>query len=229
MEKMRNESFLSPWIENLPFSWEPLLKIGQRMMFKKHEYIFHQDHPSQYVYIVVEGRIRLFMTSPSGDENTIAIMGENGLIGECGIFNFSSYNSSAITASKVTIIRISKQAFEATAQNNYQITKQILMIMNIKNRILSSNTIMLSNYSAVQRICYTLLQLALTYGAKTEMGDMITIGFTHQELANLVGTSRVTVANTMKLLENEKILLKRESKYLIKDIEQLVSFSANSN
>lgn len=228
MKKIKNESLISPWIENLPFSWEPLLQIGQKITFKKHEYIFHQDDSAEYVYIVAEGRVRLFLTSPSGDENTIAIMGEKGILGECGAFHFSSYNSSAIAASKVTVIKISKLAFETAVQDNHRLARQIMMIMNIKNRILASHTMMLSNYSAVQRICYILLQLVHTYGVKTKDGNLIKIGFTHQELANLVGTSRVTVAYTMKRLENERILQKNDNKYLIMDIDRLELFSVTS-
>ncbi len=221
MDVLTNESYLSPWIEDLPFTWETFQQLGQKMLLKKHEYLFHQDQPTDHVYIVVEGRIRLFITSPSGDEKAIVIIGKNGLIGECGIFNIPSYNSSAITASNASVIKVPKHSFETAMKDDYHITKQILIIMDMKNRILASHTMMLSSYSAVQRICYTLLQLVHTYGKKTKMGDVIDLRFTHQELANLVGTSRVTVANTMKMLEKEQILAKVDSKYVITDVKQL--------
>jgi CRP/FNR family cyclic AMP-dependent transcriptional regulator len=214
----------SPWMENLPFSWHSLEPLGKKMMLQKHETIFHQEQVAANIYVILHGRIRLFLTSPAGEEKAIAIIGQNGLLGECGLFDLPYYNSSAITASKAMLLKLPIDTFRKKMEEDADITRQVLYFLNSKNRILSSHTMQLSFYSATQRICYTLLQLGRTYGKTDGQKRTITIRFTHQELANVVGTSRVTVAHTMKWLERRKILSKQNGLYVIEDAKQLHGF-----
>jgi CRP-like cAMP-binding protein len=225
-----NISSLTSWLEGLPFNWHPLPQLGQRMVLKKHEIIFLENNANDFVYIVLTGRIRLFITSLGGEEKTIAIIGKNGLIGEGGVFdNKATHSLSAIAASKATLIKVERNKFEETLKNNFEITRQVLLLMNLKMRIMSSHLLQLSYYSAIQRICYTLLQLAETYGSRRGEKDVIEINFTHQELANLVSTSRVTVANTMKKLEKNGLISKQSGKYVIEDKEGMVFLVTNHN
>jgi CRP/FNR family cyclic AMP-dependent transcriptional regulator len=211
----------SPWMEDLPYDWTEVASLGQNIQLQKHETIFHQDHPASHVYVVISGRIRLFLTSPTGDEKAIAIIGRNGLLGECGLFDHPTYDNSAITASKAALAKIPVERFKEAFSTNMTLAHQALRFLDGKNRILASHTMQLSFYSATQRICFTLLQLGNTYGKVVGGKRIITVRFTHQELANVVGTSRVTVANTMKVLERKQILSKEGGLYVIEDAAEL--------
>ncbi|MED1953503.1 Crp/Fnr family transcriptional regulator [Brevibacillus centrosporus] len=211
----------SPWMEDLPYDWHEVYPLGQTIPYQKHEAIFHQDQAAKHVYIVLQGRIRLFLTTPSGEEKAIAIIGKSGLLGECGLFDHPTYNNGAITASKATLLKIPVERFKEAFSTNLTLAHQVLRFLDGKNRILASHTMQLSFYSAAQRICFTLLQLGSTYGKGIEGKRIITVRFTHQELANVVGTSRVTVAGTMKELERRHILSKNGGLYVIEDEEML--------
>lgn len=211
----------SPWMENLPYDWPEVASLGQTILLQKHETVFHQDQPARYVHVVLSGRIRLFLTSPTGDEKAIAIIGQNGLLGECGLFDHPTYNNGAIAASKATLLKIPVERFKEAFSTNLSLAHQVLRFLDGKNRILASHTLQLSFYSATQRICFTLLQLGSTYGKTVDGRRFITVRFTHQELANVVGTSRVTVANTMKVLERNRILSKEGGMYVIENESEL--------
>ncbi|WP_301171926.1 Crp/Fnr family transcriptional regulator [Brevibacillus nitrificans] len=211
----------SPWMENLPYDWHEVYSLGQTIPYQKHESIFHQDQAAKHVYVVLQGRIRLFLTTPSGEEKAIAIIGKGGLLGECGLFDHPTYNNGAITASKANLLKIPVERFKEAFSTNLTLAHQVLRFLDGKNRILASHTMQLSFYSAAQRICFTLLQLGSTYGKGIEGKRIITVRFTHQELANVVGTSRVTVAGTMKELERRHILSKEGGLYVIEDEEML--------
>lgn len=211
----------SPWMEDLPYDWRDVYSLGQSIPYQKHETIFHQDHAAKHVYVVLQGRIRLFLTTPSGDEKAIAIIGRNGLLGECGLFDHPTYNNGAITASKAILLKVPVERFKEAFSTNLTIAHNVLRFLDGKNRILASHTMQLSFYSAAQRICFTLMQLGSTYGKEGNGKRVITVRFTHQELANVVGTSRVTVANTMKELERKHILSKEGGLYVIEDEAQL--------
>ncbi|MGE6230249.1 Crp/Fnr family transcriptional regulator [Paenibacillus chitinolyticus] len=225
-----NNSSVTSWLEGLAFQWHPLPQLGQKLVLQKHAFIFFENQPNDFVYLVLNGRIRLYVTSPNGVEKTIAIIGKNGMIGENGIFdNAASYNHSAIAASKATLIKIDRKKLEDTLKGNFELTRQVLLWVNLKMRIMSSQLLQLSSYSATQRICHTLLQLVDTYGLKNGEKEFIGIGFTHQELANLVSTSRVTAANTLKNLELTGVISKQNGKYVIEDKARLISLGTHHN
>ena len=50
--------------------------------YDKGEIIFHQGDESREFYVVFRGKVRVFKTSPGGDETSIVIFSAGGIIGE---------------------------------------------------------------------------------------------------------------------------------------------------
>ena len=213
---------LSPWLDKLDYDWQALEGLGTIKHFEKHHMLYHFGDPVDAIYIVKSGRVRLFLTSYDGREKAIAIIGENGLLGESSLYKPSSHISSAITATPTTVIAVEKDTFKRTIDENQRYTWQLIEIMSWKVHLLSMHSLHLSFGTSLQRLCDALIHLGLTYGEKIEDDQIkITITFTHQELADLIGTTRVTVANHLKDLIAQHIISKRGKYYIIKDMTQL--------
>ncbi|KIL37293.1 hypothetical protein SD71_00925 [Cohnella kolymensis] len=215
---------VSPWVENLSFDWEPFSTIGSQISVAKDQPIFLQEHSNDYVYIIVEGRIRLFLSSPLGEEKHIAIIGKNGLIGESRLPSDNTYSCSATASSASKLIKVPSRQFHNLLSKNAEMTEQVLSIGAIKFRIMAMHILQLSFTSAMQRISLSLMQLALTYGEQQGDRFFVQLQFTHQEMANLVGTSRVTVANTINLLQNAGVISKANGIYIIEDMVKLTEY-----
>ncbi|MFQ7853998.1 MAG: helix-turn-helix domain-containing protein [Flavonifractor plautii] len=52
-------------------------------------------------------------------------------------------------------------------------------------------------------------------------GVRISIRFTHQDVAGIINTSRITTNKVMKRMEEEGILLKREGRYILRALPAL--------
>ncbi|WP_218276475.1 Crp/Fnr family transcriptional regulator, partial [Pseudomonas sp. FW305-BF6] len=65
------------------------------------------------------------------------------------------------------------------------------------------------------RVLTMLRQLATAYGTETKKGVTITIPFTHQELAYVIGSSRVSVSYVMNDLCEKGIIEKQKGRYTI--------------
>ncbi|MDN4492610.1 Crp/Fnr family transcriptional regulator [Ureibacillus aquaedulcis] len=220
-----NESSASPWIENLDFNWKSLVSLGQTIKFKKNQYVFIQDHAIDYVYIILEGRIRLVLLSTFGDEKHIVIIGKNGMVGECSLFADHTYTNSAIASSNATLVRVPVKQFQKVISHDFALSSQVMKLTSLKFRVAAYHSLQLSFTSANQRIANSLLQLGLAYGEKNGKRIKIAINFTHQEMAYLVGTSRVTVSNTMTQLQHLGIISKVSGGYLIENVEELMQFT----
>lgn len=224
-----SEISASPWIEKLDYNWKSLVSLGQTIAFKKNEYVFIQDHAVDNVYIILEGRIRLVLLSAFGDEKHILIIGKNGMIGECSLFAEHTYTNSAIASSKAILIKVPVKQFLQVIAHDFELSSQVMKLTSLKFRIAAYQSFQLSFLSANQRIATSLLQLGLAYGKKVGKQITIDINFTHQEMAFLVGTSRVTVSNTMTYLQSLGIITKTSGSYLIRDVEKLMEFTKESS
>lgn len=224
LDSLKEFHQIAPWIDHLSYNWDPLIQIGRKMNVGKHTPIFDQYEVAEYVYVIQKGRVRLFLTSPSGEEKALLIIGKNGLIGDCSLFEQKTYTTSAITASDTVLYQVSIHQLKELLKKEFWLMEQILFLNNRKYRLLSMQTLQLSYSKAVHRICVALIQLALNYGTPLNDNEIqLNITFTHQELANLIGTTRVTVVKTLRWLEEQQYITKENRFYVINDLDSLVA------
>ncbi|WP_407270132.1 Crp/Fnr family transcriptional regulator [Radiobacillus sp. PE A8.2] len=217
---------LNPWFDEMDYDWTILKDLGQKNSFKKHEIVFRQNEDGNDLYLVIKGRVRLFLISPNGEEKALAVIGTNGLIGECILNDDSRYSSSAITASEVELIRISKDVFLEKISNEPRYTSQVLDLITKKYRLLCMQTLQLSYTKSLPRMCATFVHLSIRYGETLASQEIrLTINFTHQEMANLLGITRVTIAKNIKWLEENKYIRKDGRYYIINNLDNLANLA----
>lgn len=213
---------MSPWLDELPYDWDSYKNEGTRMFLEKARFVFHTGNSFRSIYIVLHGRVRLFSLTPEGKEKTVMIIGKNGLLGDHFLSENHAYSINAKTVSDSVLLKVDKKKFEQLAFSNRSLTKQWLEMLSLKLEILIHSSPNLSFDSSSKRLAQTLVQLGTTYGIKQSNGIIkISITFTHQELADLIGSSRVTVSNEINKLQGQGIITKPEKHYYINSMEQL--------
>jgi CRP/FNR family transcriptional regulator, cyclic AMP receptor protein len=225
-ELVQEFNLLNPWFDNLPYDWSVLFQHSSQVTYKKHELIFRQNEYGEYLYIIESGRVRLFLISPNGEEKALSIIGKNGVIGECTLNSDSRYSTNAISASEVILRKISKKSFLEFISEKPQYIYQTLDLLTKKYRLLCTQSLQLSYMKSLPRVCAAFIQLSVQYGEL--IGDKsikLTITFTHQEMANLLGTTRVTIAKNIKWLEEEKYIEKKGKHFIIHNIDDLAELA----
>ena len=197
----------NPWMDKMPYDWSSIIDYGTKVKLPKNQIIFNQNETGDTIYIVKSGRVRLYLLAPNGEEKALCIIGENGVLGECLLSSVETYATSAITASTVELIKISRADFQQQSIKQISIYTQLIDMISLKYRLLCNQSLQLSYSKALPRICFAFIQLTLQYGvALSNEQYQLTIKFTHQEMANLIGTSRITIAKNIKwLIENNHI------------------------
>ncbi|GGB57905.1 hypothetical protein GCM10011409_39240 [Lentibacillus populi] len=222
MENLLNT--LSPWLDNLDYDWKPIIEKSTIKHFPFNAHIYYQGEYAGTVYIILSGRVRLYMTSHDGREKATFIAGKNCLIGENCVNLDKTYLKNAITASNVKVARISFSEFEAILYSQSKLMRQYIDLLNLKLRLANMYHLQLTYGNSTARICDALYHLASTYGEEQDNGITISIHFTHQELANLIGTSRVTVANTINDMIRQKVIVKKNKYYHIPELNKLFEY-----
>lgn len=212
----------SAWIEPPQFDWSALVgEGGARVRFRKGQTLFSQGEAVGQVYVLEEGRVRLVLLSAAGHEQHMAIVGAHGMVGECSAFFDGRHSVTAIASSEVVARPVAHQALLAQMAQDPQCLRQVLWLANAKLRVLATQNLLLSQASATQRVAHHLLQLAATYGEPADQGTAIGIAFTHQEMANISGLSRVMVSNVLIQLQSEGLIGKVKAHCVVRDIDGL--------
>lgn len=212
---------LSPWFQSTSLDWSLMYEYGKIQIVETGETIYSVHQQANHVYIIKEGRVRLFHTSSDGKEKALIIMCDNTIIGDSKLNEL--HFESAVTASKTTLIKFNRELFMAILKNNKELLAQWIKLLDHKAQTLALSNLLVSCYDSETRIRYALFHLANQFGTPTEEGGKrIFMQFTQQELADLVGTSRVTVANMVNTFIQQDLIEKDGRFYIIPSVKRIL-------
>ncbi|QRX81757.1 Crp/Fnr family transcriptional regulator [Glaciimonas sp. PAMC28666] len=220
--------FVSIWLTDLDYDWSEIKQRGRERVAKKEEILFLEGQPTNTVYIVESGRIRLVTYSPDGKEQHLAVIGSNGLVGDCGLFSVGRHQCSAIASSEATIFEVAGDTMLQAVQRHPTVMRQYLALIDVRFRIMLQHYALLSASSATQRVCYHLLGLMHGYSSPHRGGLVIRIVFTQQEMANVCSISRVSVSNIFSMLEDQHVITREGRNIVIIDPKRLTTLAVET-
>lgn len=189
--------------------------IGSVRHFKKDEIIYHQGDLAQNFCYLKKGKVKVFMTSVDGMEKTLNTVSTGEIFGEGAFFDKKPRVSSAIAQSETQVIMIDEITLTELFSQNPKLAFRLLEILANRVRLLSFQLDSMTFLQADARIARILLE------NKT---DGI-INLTHEEIADVVGVSRVTVSKILGKLTKKGILSTEYRKIIIKDSKYLEEIS----
>lgn len=222
------QQFVSVWLTDLHYDWTEIKQRGRERLVKKEEILFLEGQPTDTVYIVESGRIRLVAYSPDGKEQHLAVIGSNGLVGDCGLFSGGHHLCSAIASCEAALFEVPGDFMIQAIQRYPTVMRQYLALMDMRFRIMLQHYALLSASSARQRVCYHLLGLMHGYSSPHRDGHIIRILFTQQEMANVCSISRVSVSNIFMSLEGEHVIARDGRNIVILDPQHLTALATET-
>ena len=231
MDKKDAGTMASPsaWIELPHFSWDALLaEDAPRVRFRKGQTLFSQGNAVSRVHVIEEGRVRLVLLSAAGHEKHMAIVGTHGMVGECGAFLDGRHSVTAVASSEVVARQVDCRRLMRHMQGDPACMRQVLWLISVKLRVIAIQNLLLSQATAAQRVAHHLVQLAETYGEAAEGSVAIGIAFTHQEMANIAGLSRVMTSNVLIQLQAQGLIDKVKAHCVIRDMQGLRQLAAGT-
>lgn len=173
-----------------------LLGILEELELPKHHIIFSPGTPSEAIYFIEKGRVRLTRLSPEGKTVILALLGPGDLIGEAA-WETGEHDSYAETLEDSRIYQIGREAFQAFVRENPEFGLRLIQIIGIRLKQAQARIEDLVFRQVPSRVARLLLSLAESHGKVTPNGIRVEFPLTHQEIADLVGSSRVTVTQIL--------------------------------
>lgn len=174
-----------------------LMGVAKRRTFRTGEAIFHRDDPGQVLYVIKEGKVKICLISPDGQEMTLVVFGRGECFGEFAILDGLPRSADAVALEKVECYTLQRSDFHNAIMKNPKIAIQVLEVLSKRLRTTDDMVEDLIFLDVYGRVAKKLLELADTHGEKIENGTRINVRLTQQELASMVGASRESVNKVM--------------------------------
>ncbi len=175
-----------------------------------HPYTAGQSIPmmSHEIWVVCRGVVQLSTLYDSGDEALLALACSSMPFG-LPFTLIRPYQATALTDADLMCLSMAEvEQSPALAQGLFR---------HIARRLQQSEAILaMVGYRRVEeRLRHLLLLLKQQVGHPTEQGTRLTVRLTHQQLANAIGTTRVTVTRLLTQLREEGWLLIDENRHIV--------------
>lgn len=217
----------SPWLHLEPDLLEALTADQAVMRLRRKQPVFHQKDMPTAVYIVKSGRICITTYSQTGMEQQLYIAEQGSLFGEHSCLLGAPHMTSSVSIVESELYAIPTQVFLTRIQENTSLNKVVMQIMCRKNSILIGRLLSQSSSDSLQRIAQFLVNMATEYGLPTEGGLEISIRFSHQDVANLLHTSRVTVTKAFQHLARLNIISRQKNRIVVSDLARLQQIASD--
>ncbi len=189
--------------------------------YRKKEVIFSEGDPSEWLYIVTKGKVKITKLSQGGREIILEIIQPMDFFGGVAVIRGFPYPANAVAMEDTEVIRISKNNLMRILDRFPNL--MYCMAMNIGDRIKGSHEVLksIAVEKVESRIASLLIKLAEKSGIKTDNAVTIDIKLTKQDIAEMVGTTVETSIRTMSKFKKQGIVAEKAGKIVIRDVNKL--------
>ncbi len=178
-------------------SLHDLEKIKYASAYPQGAVLFVEGQPPRGVYIVCSGRVKLSTTSRDGRTLILRIVQDGGVLGLHATVSGRPYELTAETLHPCQLDFIKREDFLTFLQSHADACLRAAKHLseNCQDAYETIRALGLS-HSVSEKVARLLLEWA-TDGEQTSEGVRIKVSLTHEEMAQLIGTSRETVTRVL--------------------------------
>ena len=214
----------SPWFQNLPKQAHTQLALAARIRkFRKNSYLFTIGEKPADVYCVIDGRIRVMITSPLGQEFALTDLGPDSWLDDPLIANERPKMVDAQVHQPATVLTIPKSVVINIGEKYPELYKNLYHELISRTRGLYVLLTGMAFYPLKARLAGWLLNLAKQYGVQSIQGTYIDIHLSQKDLAQLSRGSRQRVNKILSEWRERKIIEIQNNRYVILDMPILTS------
>jgi len=207
-----------------PLSQEQIEDLLQRLpdfSFEQGQLLYTPEEPSEALFLLKRGRVRIYTLDQKGREFTLAICEDGTIFGEMALTSQQLWGAYAEAMEPVNVCILKRKEVERLVREHPDVGLKMLQILGERLRLYENRLEDIGLKSVPARLASLILQLAESEGVMTSEGLKIPTHYTHEQLATMIGASRVSVTKAFAQLQDDGALeLKRRLIY-VKDVKAL--------
>lgn len=175
--------------------------------YRRGEHVFRQGDAAAYLYVLIEGHVKLSTPSWLGSERVMHVCGPDDFFGENFLTQAESCAADALVVSERALIcPISREQFMTVVREVPSAALAFAAALAHRNAELETKLGVMSQ-PVQARLAHVMIELAQRLGTPTENGTyQLQVELRHDELASLAGTNRVSATHALSLWRKRQLV-----------------------
>jgi len=191
----------------------------------RHANVYTCGDQDEMVYFIETGQIKLLLLSPEGKECLLAIHSGGDIFGELCLAGLGARHETAVAMKQTKIKQIPCAQFFARLSRD-SLSEGFVRYLAVRIADQQHVIANLVTADSEQRLGQTLLQLARTMGKKDPRSIRIELKISHDELSEMVGTTRPRISFFMQRFRNLGLIETNSDHFLIIKENKLTDYLA---
>lgn len=200
---------------------EALAAAAHERHYRHGEVIFRKDDPGDQFHVIMEGKVRIVLPSPDGEEVTLAILGPSEIFGELSLLDGEPRSATAIAGEDARTVVIKREDFSAWLATRP--AAAITLLETLSRRLRRSDDLLadVAFLNVPGRLAKKLVDLARLYGRDGPPGQPVQVRLTQGELASTIGVTRESVNKHLRYFSSQGWVAVSKGRITIRDAHAL--------
>jgi CRP/FNR family cyclic AMP-dependent transcriptional regulator len=169
--------------------------------------------PTDSLYIVLSGRLKVMMSDSDGKEVILSILGAGEFFGEMGLIDDEPRSASVVTIEPCELLQLAKRDFKKSLAENFELAMAVLRGLVRRLREADRKIGSLALLDVYGRVARLLLDMSENVDGE----KVVTKRLPKQDIAKMIGASREMVSRVMKDLQMGGYIEMRGSNIVLRD------------
>jgi len=177
--------------------------------------------PGDAVYFILSGRVKISRVTRDGKELTLGYRAPGELFGELCLFDGGPREEMAEVVDGAELLRVEREVLMEHAAASPQLGVALARGLIERCRDVERQMEFLMFKDVHAKLAELLLKLSVEFGVKDPRGTLVALNITHQEMANLIGSTRETVSLALSLFKKKKLVQSDGRRVIVLDSDGL--------
>lgn len=194
---------------------------GTLKQVKRGAVLYAPGEAANAVYWIANGEVKVCRNSPDGRELTLDFLAKGEVFGEQEVLTNTARESQAVARTDLTVYVLERAALLAAIDADPRLALWLAEKISARQSRMASRLEALVFKSAHGKVAQVLMSLAKAHGRQTVDGMLIDYPITHQEIGNLIATTRETVSYAFMEFRQRGLITTRQRRTIVRDLEGL--------
>lgn len=191
--------------------------------YRKGQTIYNQDQPSPGLFLIIDGKVKVCRLAEDGRQVVIDIYQPDEFFGESAFLPQTRDRELTVALENAKVMTWTVADVEEVASRRPRLGIALVQLLAARTLDFGSRIESFSLENIARRLARALIRFGDRLGQKAEDGSVQMIPFTHELLAQYVGTSREIVTHYMNLFRRQGHL-KYSRKGILLNAESMQEF-----
>lgn len=196
-----------PLLEGVsPTKLQELVPQVELREIPRRQVIYLPGDPGESVFFINGGRVKCSKVTRDGKELTLAYRGAGQPFGELAVIDGAPREEMAEAMKNAIITELPIEVFRALLLEDAKLAFRFACTIGERRKQLETKLEHLVFRDVQAKLAALLVELGDEYGLETEDGMQIGLKITHQEMANLIGSTRETISLTLAQFKKKGLI-----------------------